>query len=320
MYRHHLPELVCPRCASAFELTATDETEGYVHEGALSCVGCGDRVSVVNGIPRFAGDSYAANFGRQWKQFSDLEKVHGTDTMEYYRTGLGLTPSDVTGKRVLEVGCGSGRGVGHFLEGHPKLLAAIDLSAAVDVVEKRFRDRRNLLVIQCDLRSIPLPAAAFDVVYSYGVLHCTPEPPESFAAVAKHVSPGGRLAVWVYGPHAVFGSVSHFVQSRSDRLPRAALIAFCWATALLARGLYVQSHTPVLNRFHGPTLRLAQHFFRVVPANSLRLAYLWAHDYHTTKYMYYYNPDQLHHWFAGRGFHDMRPLRQCGMIGTRASP
>lgn len=317
MHHHHLQVLVCPSCSGGYRLTSAREDSGYVIDGELRCSGCNRRVPIRGSIPRFSDEAYASNFGKQWKRFREVERVHGTDTMQYYASGLGLVPSDVTGKRVLEVGCGSGRGVQHFLSGSPSLLVAVDMSAAVEVVEERFGERPELLVLQCDLRTLPLRLQDFDVVYSYGVIHHTPEPPKSFAAISRHVAPGGRLAVWVYGPGVVYGAVSEFVRRRAERIPYRLLSAFCWSMAALAYTLHQQSRIPVIRRLHGRTLSATRRSFRVLPTGNLRLGYLWAHDYHTTKYMNEYEPRDLSAWFASAGFSDMRALRRCGMIATK---
>ncbi len=289
----------------------------YVQRGSLECEGCGLGVPIRQGIPRFTGAAYATNFSKQWKQFVEIDRFYDMDTEQYYATGLGLRPSDVTGKRVLEVGCGSGRGVAHFLKGSPELLVAMDLSEAVDVVEHRFRDRRELLVVQADIASMPLAEASFDVVYSYGVLHHTPSPPEYFATVAERVAPGGRLAVYLYRTGTIVGAISRLVQRNSHHLPRWFLVSFCWLMTALGYGLYAESRLPLPGAIHGFLLHLVRYFFRITPSRHLSLNYLWAHDFHTTRYMFEYEPAEVFAWYERAGFRDMRPLRGSGMIGTR---
>jgi SAM-dependent methyltransferase len=317
VHRHHLPLLACRGCGGQLELSVERATGEYVEEGALRCAPCGINVPVRGGVPRFSGESYVANFSKQWQKFADFEKYHPVDNDAYYTKGLGLRPADVAGKRVLEIGCGSGRAVGHFLEGKPQILVAIDLSQAVDVVAARFHEREEVLVLQCDMAALPLRKSTFDVVYSYGVLHHTPDPPRYFAAVAELVAPGGLLSIWVYPKGRNFGVISNWVQRRSHRLPRWFLTPFCWLMTCLTCAHHWLSRIPVVKLVSPFCLHLTRYFFRITPTPHPKLAYLWAHDFHTTRYTTEHEPAEVYGWFASAGFRDMRPLRPCGMVARR---
>src|SRR2546423_1687965 len=56
--------------------------------------------------------------------------------------------------------------------------------------------------VETDLRRPGLKAASFDVVYSSGVLHHTPNPRESFARLARLARPGGTIVLGVYNAFA----------------------------------------------------------------------------------------------------------------------
>jgi len=286
--------------------------------GSLSCQSCGLTVPVVNGVPRFDSHGYAHNFSAQWKRFTDFAKYYAVDDETYYRKGLGLVPADVSGKKVLEVGCGNGRAVRHFLKGRPELFVALDLSEAIDVVQQEFRSAANLLPIECDLRRMALKPRSFDIVFTYGVLHHTPDAAAAFQSVAKFVAPGGTLAIWVYNPKNRPGTISDWVQRNSHRIPRALLLVFCWFSALLGYGFYLWSKIPGLRLLHRPALKTAQQGFRILESKHFMQHLLWAHDFHTTRYTSYHTPDEVKGWFKAAGFEDMVNLRGSGMSGRRA--
>ena len=56
--------------------------------------------------------------------------------------------------------------------------------------------------VETDLHHPGLKAHAFDVVYSSGVLHHTPDPKASFARLAQLARPGGTILVGVYNTFA----------------------------------------------------------------------------------------------------------------------
>jgi 2-polyprenyl-3-methyl-5-hydroxy-6-metoxy-1,4-benzoquinol methylase len=76
--------------------------------------------------------------------------------------------------------------------------APLQLAAAA---ARRFGLERVQLV-ETDLFAPGLRAGAFDVVYSSGVLHHTPNPREAFARLARLAKPGGMIVVGLYNAFA----------------------------------------------------------------------------------------------------------------------
>ena len=56
--------------------------------------------------------------------------------------------------------------------------------------------------VETDLRRPGLRAGSFDVVYSSGVLHHTPDPRASFARIAQLARPGGMIVLGLYNAFA----------------------------------------------------------------------------------------------------------------------
>ena len=56
--------------------------------------------------------------------------------------------------------------------------------------------------VETDLRHAGLKAGAFDVVFSSGVLHHTPDPRASFGRLARLARPGGTIVLGVYNAFA----------------------------------------------------------------------------------------------------------------------
>jgi SAM-dependent methyltransferase len=66
---------------------------------------------------------------------------------------------------------------------------------------RRFRTDR-VLFVETDLHQPALSGGAFDVVYSSGVVHHTPNPRAAFARLARLARPGGTIVLGVYNPFA----------------------------------------------------------------------------------------------------------------------
>ncbi len=133
-----------------------------------------------------------------------------------------LRPADVTGRRVLELGCGGGSLLVHMADWHPAMLIGVDLGDSVAAAE------RNLAavgvttshIVRHDLVTYR-DASAFDVVYCIGVLHHLRDPRAGFASVLTNTAPGGRFHCWVYA-HEGNGLVRTLVEPLrrvASRLP-----------------------------------------------------------------------------------------------------
>jgi SAM-dependent methyltransferase len=112
----------------------------------------------------------------------------------------GLIPfSQLAGKDVLEIGCGSGV--------HARLLAAAGAHvSAVDLTPTAVEMTRCRLelhglqgtVVEADAESLPFADASFDFVWSWGVIHHSADTGRVIAEIARVLRPGGRLAFMVY--------------------------------------------------------------------------------------------------------------------------
>jgi SAM-dependent methyltransferase len=107
--------------------------------------------------------------------------------------------SNTRGKKVLEIGCGLGTDGAQFaLAGAD--YTGIDLTdAAVDLARRRF-DLFNLpgAFRTADAENLDFPNESFDVVYSHGVLHHTPDTVRAVREVHRVLRPGGRAVVMLY--------------------------------------------------------------------------------------------------------------------------
>ena len=109
-----------------------------------------------------------------------------------------LTPQDIRGKRVLEMGCGNASLMVHVMDWEPERLDGIDLGASVDSARRNMQryPGQRWSVEKADL--VSFASNGYDVVYSIGVLHHLDDPRAGFEAVVRNTRPGGRFHCWVY--------------------------------------------------------------------------------------------------------------------------
>jgi SAM-dependent methyltransferase len=106
--------------------------------------------------------------------------------------------------RLVEVGCGTGQMSLYLARAHRVVIGA-DLSRAslrIGLQAARYFDLDQVQFIETDLHHPGVRAGAFDVVYSSGVLHHTPDPRAAFARIVRLARPGGMIVVGVYNAFA----------------------------------------------------------------------------------------------------------------------
>ena len=179
-------ELLCPDCRAP--LAATERGHRCPR---------GHAWPTRRGIPRFVpGEGYARNFGFEWRRYkkTQLDRFGSRASEREFVEKTRLRPEDVRGKRILDVGVGTGR-YADIIRRWGGEVYGVDLSMAVETARKNLP---GCFVAQADLFKLPFREASFDVVYSIGVLHHTPDTLAAVKAILPYVKPGGTFAIWVY--------------------------------------------------------------------------------------------------------------------------
>lgn len=107
------------------------------------------------------------------------------------------------GQTVLEIGVGLGTDHVQFARARADL-HGIDLTErSVELVRKRLELEGLESQLQvADAERLPFAEGSFDVVYSWGVLHHTPDTHQTVAEAIRVLRPGGRICVMLYARHA----------------------------------------------------------------------------------------------------------------------
>jgi SAM-dependent methyltransferase len=286
--------LRCPTCRGSLENA----------EGGLKCPVCGRHFPEVRGVLRFVGEgNYADSFGYQWKSFqrTQLDQVDNDLSERDFIRKTGLTPEDVKGKLVLDVGCGMGR-FAEVVTRWGARVVGIDFSAAAEVAAKNLSDR-EFLAFQADVFSLPFAPEAFDLIYSMGVLHHTPDCEKAVKLLPQYLKPGGTLAVWLYSGYNNWYRFSDQYRKITHRMsPRAlhsffrvAVPFFYW----LDRGLRV---VPVVGK---PAAGVIHHVFPVNRHPIAEMRVLDTLDWYSPKYQSKHTYEQVFRWFESCGLESL---------------
>ena len=157
--------------------------------------------------------------------------------------------SSFRGKKVLELGCGAGYDAFEFCRNQADY-------TGIDITPENIERTRHHLALfgyaprleEADAEALPFADDAFDVVFSNGVLHHTPNLENSFQEAHRVLRPGGSFWVLLYHKNSIFHWLSLWLtnhilrggfrhQSFTDRLSR---IEFTTSSSLPLVNVYTR--------------------------------------------------------------------------------
>jgi SAM-dependent methyltransferase/uncharacterized protein YbaR (Trm112 family) len=208
--------LVCPETASSLRLEVKQREDDHVMEGELISVSdetC--RYPITNGVPRFVQKELLPDkqrevvntFSFKWEKIpnyaSDPYSKQYREEWYYERFGFKNGDNSVRefigdAQFLLEAGTATGVDTDMLARNSHGLVFGIDISTAIDIAFKRFRDNPRVALLQADIGRLPFRPEFFDVISCDQVLHHTPNPPENFGRLARLLRHGGRLLLYVY--------------------------------------------------------------------------------------------------------------------------
>jgi len=109
---------------------------------------------------------------------------------------------DYAGKRVLEVGIGGGVDFSQFVR-HGALATGVDLTQGgightVRRLNALSHRERTYCLAQADAENLPFKDNSFDLVYSWGVMHHTPDTERALAEAFRVLRQGAHLKAMIY--------------------------------------------------------------------------------------------------------------------------
>lgn len=111
------------------------------------------------------------------------------------------------GKDVLEIGVGMGADHVEWARSQPRSLTGIDLTPrAIEHTRKRLTIYGlSSEIREGDAEELPFDDGSFDLVYSWGVLHHSPNTPDALNEVLRVLRTGGVARIMIYHKHSLTG-------------------------------------------------------------------------------------------------------------------
>jgi len=267
----------------------------------LFCNKCKIEIPVDKGIPRFVdSDKYVKNFSLEWNihKTTQIDSVKYKESEKNFHERFGLPRSFWKGKKVLDVGVGVGRYAKVALDADAEV-CGIDLSYAVDVAKENLKNYDKISLCQADIFSLPFDDQSFDVIYSFGVLHHTPDPQNAFRSLLRYLKPGGVICLTLYENHGMYHTSRYLRKLTTSINPKLLyLITLFYLLIMYLPYKYFGLRYGVLGRFAPISL-----------SNNFSEAILDTYDCYSPKYQHTYSDFDVFSWFKEVGLQkiEVRP-------------
>ena len=116
-----------------------------------------------------------------------------------------MDENNIRNKKVLEIGCG----LGAHSEQLSKLgakLTSIDISdTSVAVTKRRFKLKKlDGEILKADAENLPFDDQTFDYVWTWGVIHHSPNTAQCASEINRVLKNGGELAIMLYNKNSFY--------------------------------------------------------------------------------------------------------------------
>ena len=188
--------LACPSCQGT--LTAD-----------WSCRGCSASFGAPDDIPDLrSGSDARTETVRNFYERAPFPGYPPNDSVEWLRARAErsdfariLDQAIAGDATILDLGCGTGQ-MSLYLARADRRIVGADLTRASlklgAAAAERFELNQRVRFIQTDLNRPALRNGSFDIVYSSGVLHHTPDPRAAFARMVRLAKPRGMIILGLY--------------------------------------------------------------------------------------------------------------------------
>jgi SAM-dependent methyltransferase len=186
--------------------------------------------------------------------FADLDQYH-FEKLHHLRRLVEF--AGAPGRRVLDVGCGTGVDLVHFVRGGASATGVDASTAAIRLASRNLAHQQlaaHLLV--ADGEALPFADTSFDYVFAHGVVQYTADDMRLVEECRRVLRPGGRAFFQVYNRISWLHALSKLMKVDLEHVDAPVIRTYTHASfrRLLAGFAGVQMVTerfPVKSRLHG---------------------------------------------------------------------
>lgn len=346
----------CPVTGSELSLSEVVNENGEIKSAILTSDDGRHSYPVINYIPRLLADSknYSESWGKLWGETAAIlrdsytgENFHEETLFGEYggeeNDGVGSPfgfnwPRDLSGQRVLEIGCGTGNFTELLYSTGAELLS-VDMSTAVDTLAPEVVLHPNVNVVQTDINTPSILRNRFDRIWLFQVLQHTPVPADTLMTMRELLRENGSISFTSYGGDVRYNPLSYRIIKKIPpgiQWPMIALLTpglvrlkywlrvpfssgsffYRLVSRLLyvadPRDIYIQVRRGQMNDYH-----FSKYYFRTGDHDYLiKFVVLNTFDRITPEYTNNASHEMIEGWLADAGYSS---FETWGKGGVRAS-
>lgn len=175
------------------------------------------------------GERTIRDFGDQWSHSPEDVGYHASLALLQDILGPLLSVHELQGKRVAEIGSGTGRVVRMLLDAGAEHVLAVEPSVGVHRLRANVAaEAGRVEVVHGPGETLPQDGSR-DFVFVIGVLQFIPDPLPVLRAALGALRPGGTLVLWVYSRegNAAYRVPATLLRALTTRLPHSILARLC---------------------------------------------------------------------------------------------
>lgn len=254
------------------------------------------------------------DFGDQWTRFTDNEGYYGSPELLTDIISPLLSPADIRGADVADLGSGTGRVVNMLLAAGARSVTAVEPSDAITALKANTAHARDR--VRCvQVSGEQMPLGDYDIIVTLGVLHHILDVDPVLRRAFQALKPGGRMLAWLYGRegNGLYLAIARPLRALTRRLPDPALTGLCHVLALALEAYVALCRIlplPMRGYMRGHMAHLSRH-----------KRYLTIFDQLNPAYAKYYRRDEAVALLHRAGFVNIQAHHRHGyswtVIGTR---
>ena len=258
------------------------------------------------------------SFGYEWLRYD--VNIEDEDREVFLRDSQ-IPEENLGGKVILDAGCGMGR----YTRLAGKMggeIVGIDLSQSVLKAYEITQGNPFVHIIQGDILQLPFRKKQFDIIYSMGVLHHTPDAKQSFLNLTKCLKEKGIITIWVYGTAGRFNDFkSNPIRENRQGYIKSNLAKLMYWFIVYSREMMFETVRLITTRMYIPLLYILCYPLAAIGKIPL-LKYLTASvhknwrvrlqenfDWFSPQYQSHHTKEEVLGWFNEGNLDDFSMLR-----------
>lgn len=304
---------------------------------------------VINGIPRFVPPEFyhevvtdatdevqtGRSFGDKWcsprSQALGSTEFDRRSLKEQFLAMLGCTCIEELNqlfkdaRMTLNAGCGVAWSE-YLFDLNPKTERhCVDISLSVEIAYEKTAHMPNVTVSQASILELPYPDGMFDIVYSCGVVHHTPDPKRAVLNISRKVAGRGYLGIYIYNKKPFIRELcDQEIRKLTTEMNYEECMDFSRKMTMLGKALsaiteplVIEEDIPLLGIKAGKyNLHrfIYDHLIKCWynPGQDEEYAHLVNQDWYHPRYASHHTKEEVLSWFEEAGFVNLKCIQPPG--------